>query len=289
MAYLVIALGVLMALAGGYLLNYGYSIVQVERGWSSVIAGSVFLAGGLITACLGLVIRALSRLGSTKETVAGTGTASLDPITAPIIVHEPVVVAPTATTVADLAPLATEMPFHDPEPVSEPPEPHADHTDVHRLAVKPDEPFEQNPPPEPVHPAEPEPEPHHDPEPAPTASDHEVSHPAPPMDDWLDRAFSDLDQIPPPRAATPPLTLEPERVPEPAQAEIQAEAPAAIHEPDEVEPTPHGDAAQSAVIGRYESDGTSYVMYADGSIEAQSAAGVYRFSSMAELKSFIEG
>ena len=43
------------------------------------------------------------------------------------------------------------------------------------------------------------------------------------------------------------------------------------------------------MIGRYESEGTSYVMYADGSIEAQSAAGIYRFASMAELKSFIEG
>ena len=44
----------------------------------------------------------------------------------------------------------------------------------------------------------------------------------------------------------------------------------------------------SAVIGRYESEGTSYVMYADGSIDAQSEAGVYRFASMAELKTFIE-
>jgi hypothetical protein len=44
----------------------------------------------------------------------------------------------------------------------------------------------------------------------------------------------------------------------------------------------------SAVIGRYEADGTSYVMYADGSIEAQSEAGIYRFNSMSELKEFIE-
>ena len=44
-----------------------------------------------------------------------------------------------------------------------------------------------------------------------------------------------------------------------------------------------------SVIGRYDSDGTSYVMYSDGSIEAQSEAGVFRFNSMAELKAFIEG
>ena len=54
---------------------------------------------------------------------------------------------------------------------------------------------------------------------------------------------------------------------------------------EEVPPT----APTSPVIGRYDAEGTSYVMYADGSIEAQSEAGVYRFASMAELKAFIEG
>ena len=48
-------------------------------------------------------------------------------------------------------------------------------------------------------------------------------------------------------------------------------------------------ASEAAVIGRYEADGTSYIMYADGSIEAQSEGGIYRFRSMAELKAFIEG
>lgn len=41
-------------------------------------------------------------------------------------------------------------------------------------------------------------------------------------------------------------------------------------------------------IGRYQADGTTYVMYSDGSIEAQSDQGVYRFGSMAELKAFFE-
>jgi hypothetical protein len=43
-----------------------------------------------------------------------------------------------------------------------------------------------------------------------------------------------------------------------------------------------------AVVGRYESEGTSYVMYADGSIEARSERGVFHFQSMAELKAFME-
>lgn len=47
-------------------------------------------------------------------------------------------------------------------------------------------------------------------------------------------------------------------------------------------------AQDAAVIGRYESEGTSYVMFADGSIEATSPRGVFRFSSMTELKAFME-
>jgi len=43
-----------------------------------------------------------------------------------------------------------------------------------------------------------------------------------------------------------------------------------------------------AIVGRYESEGTSYVMYADGSIDAQSERGVFHFNSMADLKAFIE-
>jgi hypothetical protein len=66
--------------------------------------------------------------------------------------------------------------------------------------------------------------------------------------------------------------------PPPPEPEVRRAEP-----PPEVRP-----AATAAVIGRYEADGTSYVMYSDGSIEAQSAAGIYRFASMAELKAYIE-
>lgn len=47
-------------------------------------------------------------------------------------------------------------------------------------------------------------------------------------------------------------------------------------------------AQEPAVIGRYEAEGTTYVMFADGSIEAQSERGVARFKSMADLKAYFE-
>ncbi len=121
---------------------------------------------------------------------------------------------------------------------------------------------------------------------------------------------------PAPVHAHPVARSRAEREPEPV---VAPEPAPPAHEPHPapeepaVEPTPHGSIAAasaaaepvaaladqatvsareapaaSAVIGRYESEGTSYVMYADGSIDAQSEAGVYRFASMAELKTFIE-
>jgi hypothetical protein len=43
-----------------------------------------------------------------------------------------------------------------------------------------------------------------------------------------------------------------------------------------------------AIVGRYESEGASFVRYADGSIEARTDRAVFHFKSMAELKSFME-
>lgn len=54
---------------------------------------------------------------------------------------------------------------------------------------------------------------------------------------------------------------------------------------------PAGDAfsgAALAIVGRYESQGTSYIMYADGSIEARTDHAVIHFKSLDELKSFLE-
>jgi hypothetical protein len=46
--------------------------------------------------------------------------------------------------------------------------------------------------------------------------------------------------------------------------------------------------AEPVVMGRYEAKDASYVMFSDGSIEANTKSGVFRFNSMSELKAFIE-
>ncbi len=52
---------------------------------------------------------------------------------------------------------------------------------------------------------------------------------------------------------------------------------------------PAGEPAKesTAIVGTYRSNGTVYVMYADGSIEADTPEGVFRFGSLEELKAHI--
>lgn len=52
-------------------------------------------------------------------------------------------------------------------------------------------------------------------------------------------------------------------------------------------PAPAGS-PKTAIVGQYEAGGVSYVMYADGSIEADTPSGLYRFVDINELKSFIQ-
>jgi hypothetical protein len=91
-------------------------------------------------------------------------------------------------------------------------------------------------------------------------------------------ASSGSNRPAPPSAAEPAPSA-------PAQASPAPARPVA--EKPEASPPRRGD-DRFNVIGRYESEGTSYVMFADGSIDARSQLGAFHFSSMAELKAFME-
>jgi len=75
-----------------------------------------------------------------------------------------------------------------------------------------------------------------------------------------------------------------------AEHAVEAEPAKMAPQPEPYTPPPPVEppATPPAVIGRYESDGTTYTMFADGSIEAQTENGIYQFASMADLKTFIE-
>jgi hypothetical protein len=70
-------------------------------------------------------------------------------------------------------------------------------------------------------------------------------------------------------------------IPEPAPA-----APAAGTPPPAGEKPANGS---RTIIGTYNSGGNAYVMFSDGSIEAETPTGRYTFQSLDELKDFIAG
>jgi hypothetical protein len=102
------------------------------------------------------------------------------------------------------------------------------------------------------------------------------------LDHWFDRALVGVDEpaAPPAVAETSP-EAQTERPNLAAGAEDWESSAAAT----ETIAPPAGEPSE---VGRYEADGTTYVMFSDGSIEARSEQGVYRFGSMAELKAFFE-
>ena len=71
---------------------------------------------------------------------------------------------------------------------------------------------------------------------------------------------------------TPEAVVQPPAVPRAAASAPQAPAPPEA-------PT---------VVGRYEANGASYVLFSDGTIEVETESGTHRFASMADLREHIE-
>jgi hypothetical protein len=92
-------------------------------------------------------------------------------------------------------------------------------------------------------------------------------------------------RVPSPVPVMEPAPEQPASVPEPAippPAPPPAAPPAADSSPPEPAPP-----VEREVVGRYAAGENSYVMFSDGSIEAATPAGQYRFASLDELKTFV--
>jgi hypothetical protein len=136
-------------------------------------------------------------------------------------------------------------------------------------------------------------EPGREPDEQPTAGlDGHVAAPAPAPsadaiprtgDDWFDRALSGMDEVAEPYEASGQGGSRDT----PAEENAQRSAPEVqLHA---AEPVGGAPPSEPAVIGRYTSGNTTYVMFADGSIEAETPNGVLRFASLADLKVYVEG
>ncbi len=78
--WLVFGLGALMSVAGGAWLWQGLGIVQVERGWSAVIAGAIFVGSGATLLGLAALLRAIETLGAPRRAPAQAGGALATPV-----------------------------------------------------------------------------------------------------------------------------------------------------------------------------------------------------------------
>jgi hypothetical protein len=112
----------------------------------------------------------------------------------------------------------------------------------------------------------------------------------------LNRIRGEASPAPPPVAAPAPAAASgpepaPPRPAPPAQVaapQSSAPPPAARANAGESPPPPVATAQNpDAIVGSYRAGGCSYVMYADGSIRAETPSGEHRFGSMDEFKAFM--
>ncbi len=279
MKHVLLALGIVLVIAGAASMVWGYGIIEDDRGSASFIAGAIVLTGGVIIAVLSCVFGALQRLRVVLETRAipalpAMPDQSVQPVPAVEDMPAPQREEPVFGAAPRAAPAKSAERPPEPPPVApvapEPPQPAtAGRASTAFLAAAAKAREQRN-----------------DPSitdlwrrvgvnletmksdktatmPAPPASDRPEPRPVAPATDWLDEALAGLGESVVPKS---PRT--------------SAEAPPIA---------PHAPPEQPEIIGRYEVEGTEYVMYVDGSIDALTEDGVLRFKSLADLKAFFQG
>src|SRR5579863_3540173 len=73
MKYALFVLALLLVVVGCYAVYTGSQAIEVERGWSSVIAGTTIAIGGILLFGMAWIVRTLERLHATLQ-AAGVAT-----------------------------------------------------------------------------------------------------------------------------------------------------------------------------------------------------------------------
>ena len=282
MVVALLALSLVMILGGVAAVVQGFPYVRLESGLAMVIGGSTAASAGVILLGLSAVVdrlrrvqRAVTRLheegfrqqGAVPAEAAPWLAAPSDPVIAAPAVEAPSAGAGVLAGAAGLAGLSlgaartggrgTEPVFEDPEPVAE-----------SRLEAEPLLPD-----------LLPDLRPDLVPEPPLRGREDDLfaAEPAPaaPPEPHLPVAES--------LGLRPALETPAEAAPAPEPAPGNAEAEARETEREEgPEPVPERHA-----VGSYASGANTYVMFSDGSIEADTPRGRFTFGSLDELKSFV--
>ncbi|GGC73764.1 hypothetical protein [Chelatococcus reniformis] len=338
-----------LALVGGgfYSIYWGIPLIVMERGWTWIIAGSMFASSGFIVFALALIVRALHRLPDHLEAAHPELVPDVEAVAAaaPRTALRPALPdlpgqAPKAPSVPPLVPLKDDEADGVSKPAGEkaperavpvraerdtpivPPagrdgavEP-LDERDTRITVSETMAPPPRVPLPLGSRPAQPDeaartsrigalfgrvrdraapPVPPILPEPAEATADVPIrtERPGPLRPERPDPLRPEPAEPPRPEWPERPEPLRAERpeprppAPEPAEEPLEE----ALDEPvDEPASTPASEAAQAAsptVVGTYTAGSTLYVMYSDGSIEAETATGVLRFASLDALKEHV--
>ncbi|MDP4005291.1 hypothetical protein [Methylobacterium sp. NEAU K] len=248
------ALAAAMAIGGCAAVIQGFPYVRLESGLAMVIAGSVAASSGAVLFGIGVLALVFRRVERAIETVPAFGASGSVPAEGRSRLPSALPAAP-----AFIVPPVVEPPFDPERPRIEPGPDRREATPVEAPkaadARKPALAEADLPIPPPT--AAPEPPPRPTPEVAPAAG------PAP-----EDDLFAAPETPPETKEEAPSLRPSLDAAPEPESA-----------------PNP----VARTVVGRYASGGNTYVMFEDGSIEADTPQGRFTFESLDELKAFVDG
>ncbi|QBR72500.1 hypothetical protein CU048_15755 [Beijerinckiaceae bacterium] len=354
MSYLILGLGTLLSLGGAWVIIASYGIIQVERGWAGVIAGTMALSCGIVTIALALILHRLSGLYAFLQTSQGRLTQSPQEFAAEEVEDEddlqPFGLEAAVPQNAGSAPAAAppprswleRMPRPDfgtarsseaPDETARvdtevtaspaaglsrfsrfslgslkgsaaPPAPPVVAGSMHAPAEEdktveweiPVERLEGEASADATEPVLPEPTQFEEPTFEGVREDLERS-----LDELL--AQSEFRMTwPPATTQISEISVEEtfsKSVPDPQSTNVAPSSHEPAFKEEDLSDTPDDTSSDASwpaslrdrrtIVGQYESKGTSYVMYSDGSIEARSDRGVLHFESMAELKAFMEG
>ena len=325
MTWLVFVVSVILTVAGGMSLVEGAPIIQIERGWAEVIAGTVAISGGVLTFAIGVVLLRLKSIH--RALISGAASAAPQVVLPEVIPATGLGDMALRSTISEPAiETATPNPASEPEPAKVEPDADVRHGLWKRIRSGsaddggPRDLDEHAAPVGTVGPADLFPViPVVQPEPALPqisvaernlrASDVSIAHPIP---------APEPSALPGEGTSAVPAVISPVAVDKPAEHDGSIEwldrgligrsdRPSFLDA--KVTPTPRhaepgadkndGVSAASAtgnppvgsdatIIGRYQAGVASYVMYSDGTIEVEAEGGALRrFNSMEELKAFI--
>jgi hypothetical protein len=285
MVFALYGLAAAMVAGGAWLVVQGYELIVLERGWTMVIGGSVLATGGLLLFGIARAVAALQRI----EAVVQRG---VDRMARGALPDAPPP-RPNLSSLAGMAELAIPAGTAPGAPAVAAVTRDEAAADPHRARISTPslpEPPVVAPVVAPVTRQEAlgaEPPPPDRPDARPSGASDEFGFAG--LLRGTQGADEKADAAPDTPAEESRFAVHFEEPVEPApEAKADAEPPAEKQpDPEPTDRTPEDEAEELVVIGTYNSGGNNYVMYADGSIQADTPTGRYKFASLEELKEFI--